>query len=192
VLKASRRAKTLVHQILAFSRPTQQQREPILLQPIVEEVVTFLRVSLPKDIEVRSSVDASVSPIAINLSQVQQVLTNLCANATQALRDQGGRVEVDLRQVKVDYNRACTQGNLKPGSYIRLTVQAIVHGIVTGHGGAISVDSAPGEGTMFRIYLPVTDNGTPSGGVPSPPPAAGGGDLKNEGETQSYVTPSDH
>jgi signal transduction histidine kinase len=133
-------------------------------------------------------------------------------------------VEVDLRQVKVEHDQACTQGNLKPGSYIRLTVRdtgcgmtpevlqrvfepffttrpvgegnglglAIVHGIVTGHGGAISIDSAPGQGATFHIYLPVTDNGVPSGSVPFPSPAASGADSKDLRGTLSYATYSDH
>jgi len=39
---------------------------------------------------------------------------------------------------------------------------SISHGIITGHGGRIEVDSRPGEGTTFRIFLPLSVNrGTP-------------------------------
>jgi len=37
---------------------------------------------------------------------------------------------------------------------------AVVHGIIVNHGGAIRVDSAPGHGTTFAVYLPQSDRAT--------------------------------
>jgi PAS domain S-box-containing protein len=191
VLKASRRAKTLVQQILTFSRPPQQELEPIRLQPIIEEMLTFLRASLPETIEVHRHIDKTAGPVAISSTQLQQVLTNLCSNATQALGERGGILEVSLRQIEVEGAWGRLQRNLQPGPHIRLTVSdtgcgmtpeilerifepffttrpvgegnglglAIVHGIVTGHGGAITVESTPGKGTTFYVYLPVSEDG---------------------------------
>jgi len=225
VLKASRRAKTLVQQILSFSRPTLQQRESVQVQPIVEEVVTFLRASAPKTIEIRSTVDPSAGPVAVSLSQLQQVLTNLCANATQALGTGGGVVGVGLCEVKVEQDLACTQGNLQPGSYVKLTIRdtgcgmapevvdrifepffttrpvgegnglglAIVHGIVTGHGGGISVVSGPGQGTTFVVYLPVSADETTAESAPSSSAEAAEGDSSEEEKGGlSYVTHFSH
>jgi PAS domain S-box-containing protein len=70
VLKASRRAKTLVQQILTFSRPSQQNHEPIEPSPTIEEVLTFLRASLPPTIEIRYAVDKTAGPIALSPSQL--------------------------------------------------------------------------------------------------------------------------
>ncbi|HJY84953.1 MAG TPA: PAS domain S-box protein [Candidatus Binatia bacterium] len=190
VLKASRRAKGLVQQILTFSRPSQPKSEPIQLHLTIEEVLMFLRASLPPTIEIRHQLDKTAGPVAISTSQLQQVLTNLCVNAIGALGEKGGVLEVRLQRVEVENDFARRQKDLKPGPHLRLTVSdtgcgmtsavqerifepffttrpvgegnglglAIVHGIVTGHGGAITVESMPGKGTKFCIYLP-TING---------------------------------
>ena len=213
VLKACRRAKTLVQQILTFSRPHQQTPEPIQLQPVVEEVLTFLQASLPETIELRRHIDKTAGPVGISPTQLQQVLANLCANATQALKERSGVLEVSLQQIEVEDVLARTQNNLKPGPYIQLTVSdtgcgmtsavqerifepffttrpvgegnglglAIVHGIVTGHGGGITVESTPGKGTTFHVYLPVSENDVaPENILPySPSPVRGdSGDEK--------------
>jgi PAS domain S-box-containing protein len=190
VLKASRRAKVLVQQILAFSRPSQPKNEPIQPHPIIEEVLTFLRASLPKTIELRHHIARTAGPVAISSSQLQQVLTNLCVNAIRALEEKGGVLEIRLQRVEVEDDFARTQKNLRPGPHLRLTVSdtgcgmtsvvqerifepffttrpvgegnglglAIVHGIVTGHGGGIAVESALGKGTTFHVYLPMSEN----------------------------------
>jgi len=55
ILIASGRAKHLVRQILAFSRQSEQQRQPVYLQLILSETLTLLRASLPSTIELRQS-----------------------------------------------------------------------------------------------------------------------------------------
>jgi PAS domain S-box-containing protein len=189
VLKASRRAKTLVQQILTFSQPLSQQKtEPIQLHTVIEEVLTFLRASLPRTINLRHHLDEAAGSVSISPSQVQQVLSNLCHNAVQALSEQGGVLEVSLRQVEVGREASHLHNNLQPGPHLQLMVRdtgcgmspeiqgrifepffttrrvgegnglglAIVHGIVTGRGGAVTVDSEVGKGTTFQVYLPVT------------------------------------
>jgi PAS domain S-box-containing protein len=198
VLKASRRAKALVQQILTFSQPVgRRQTDPVQLGPIIEEVLTFLRASIPQTIELRQHLDEAAGSVAIIPGQLRQVLSNLCHNAVQALNETGGVLEVRLEQIKVGNDLSHLHNSLHSGPHLRLTVRdtgcgmspeiqgrifepffttrpvgegnglglAIVHGIVTGHGGAVTVDSAVGRGTTFQVYLPVTE-GSQQGAAP--------------------------
>lgn len=101
IRKASRRARDLVQQILAFSRRQRLEREVIELQPIIEESVRMLRAALPAGLDLRTHVGANVPPVLANASQIGQVLLNLCTNAWHAVQgsEQGagnGLVEVGL------------------------------------------------------------------------------------------------
>jgi signal transduction histidine kinase len=57
ILKSAQRARSLVQQILAFSRQTDQERRPMRLQPILREVGKFLRGILPSTIQLRLELD---------------------------------------------------------------------------------------------------------------------------------------
>ncbi len=70
VLKASRRAKGLVQQLLTFSRPHNQGYRPIHLQPILEEVLTFLRALPTKTIAIQHAINAPLAPVLADPSQM--------------------------------------------------------------------------------------------------------------------------
>src|SRR5262249_35324527 len=115
VLKACRRAKVLVQQVLTFSRLSRQNHELVQPQLTVAEVLTSLRASLPPSVEVRHHLDKVTGLVAVSASQLQQVLTNLYANAVQALGDQGGVLTIRLQRIEVGDDFVRTQKNLKPG-----------------------------------------------------------------------------
>ena len=186
VLKAGRRAKDLVQQILAFSRQSEQEQEPLSVSLVVQDILALLRASLPSTIEIRHHLTEEGGTVRANRTQLYQVVMNLCANAEQAMRETGGVLELGADQIEVDAAFAAQHPDLQPGPHVRLRIHdtgpgmtpdvverifepffttkdvgegtgmglAIVHGIVTSHGGAITVDSTPGEGTTFAVYLP--------------------------------------
>jgi PAS domain S-box-containing protein len=186
VLQAGNRAKDLVQQILTFSRKQEQENQPVQVSLIIEETVKLLRASLPTTIEIRASIDPQCGTVLADPTQIHQVVMNIGTNAYQAMREDGGLLEVSLAPVKVDAGLASTHPHLHAGSYLRLRVQdtghgmepevlerifepyfttkglaegtglglAVVHGIVSGLGGAILVDSQIGKGTTFQVYFP--------------------------------------
>jgi len=186
VLEAAHRGKDMVRQIIAFSQQKEQERKPVAIYPIVQESLKFLRISMPKNIEIHEKIEARSAMAVADPTQVHQVLMNLGSNAAHAMREKGGVLEIGLTTVSLDSESASRFIGLKPGPYLCLTVRdnghgmtpdvmervfepffttkkqgegsgmglAVVHGIVKGHEGAITVSSELGKGTEFAIYLP--------------------------------------
>jgi CheY-like chemotaxis protein len=182
------RAQALVRQILSFSRKTTQELQLCHLGPIVQESLTLMRALIPTTIDLRLDMTATADVVLADPAQLQQVVVNLVMNAAQAMEYVGGVLEVSLVEVALD-EIAAQRHDLKPGSYVRLTVRdtgggiapaimgrifdpyfttkevgkgtglglAVVHGIVTQHGGVISVQSVLGQGASFQVYLPVRE-----------------------------------
>ena len=140
VLTAGERARDLVQQILAFSRQSPAQFQPVELPALVREMLALLRASLPSTIEIRQYITANVGTVQAAPAQLHQVLLNLCMNAEHAMRATGGVLEVRLDSVNVDTGFAAAHPDLTPGPHVRLTVQD------TGHGMAPDI--------LERIYEP--------------------------------------
>lgn len=186
VLIAGGRAKQLIQQILAFSRHSDQSRQPVQLSLLMEETLTLLRASLPSTVVLRQSFQRTPGLVMADPTHLQQVVMNLCTNAEHAMRPHGGQLDIELESAVVDAALASSVPALVPGRYLRLIVRdtghgmtpevlerifdpffttkspeegtgmglAVVHGIVTGYAGAITVASTPGAGTTFTLYLP--------------------------------------
>lgn len=145
VLKAGRRAKDLVKQILAFSRQGDQERKPLQISHVVKEALKLLRASLPTTIEIRRNIDPDTDIIEADPTQIHQVMMNLCTNAAHAMNNKGGVLEVGIRNVEVE-NKDIGLGyhNVPPGHYVKLTIRD------TGHGMS--------AGVMERIFDPYFTN----------------------------------
>jgi PAS domain S-box-containing protein len=182
VLVAGMRARDLVKQILTFSRQTAHDLKPIQVKLIVKEVLKLLRATLPTTIDIRQDIQSD-SIVMADPIHIHQILMNLCTNASQAIQEKGGILEVSLADIEIDARDA----DLLPGTYLKLTVSdtgegmtsevmgrifepyfttkgkgegtgmglAVVHGIVKSCGGTIRVYSKPGNGSTFHVYLPV-------------------------------------
>jgi PAS domain S-box-containing protein len=128
VLKAGKRAKELVNQILAFSRQTMPECKPVALKSIIAEAAKLLRSSLPATIDIRLNLDSD-SLVMADPSQLHQVVMNLCTNAAHAMREKGGLLELTLRDEALDDEAAGCFSGLKPGRYLKLMVSDTGHGI---------------------------------------------------------------
>ena len=186
VLNAGNRARDLVKQILTFSRQSGTEVLPIHIAPIIKEALKLIRASLPATIQIKEAINSDAIVIADPV-QIHQIIMNLCVNAGHAMQTDGGILDVELFDVRLN-DEFASQG-AAPGDYLCLKVSdtghgmsdevrkrvfepffttkekdvgtgmglSVVHGIVTGCHGAVSAQSEPGKGTVFTIYLPVCE-----------------------------------
>jgi PAS domain S-box-containing protein len=129
VVRAGRRARDLVSQILTFSRQTQQELKPLDPVPIIKEVMKLLRASIPATVEIKQSVEKTEANVLADPTQIHQILINLCTNAAHAMSDKGGVLEVTLTEVALDLVFASRHPEVMPGDYLLLTVSDTGHGI---------------------------------------------------------------
>ena len=183
--KASSRARTLVRQILTFSRREPQELLTQPLRPIVEETHKLLRATLPTRVELGVALPDEPLSVHADATQIQQVLMNLCTNAWHALADGAGHIRIGLEPVHFGELLPAPAG-LEAGRHAHLWVSddgcgmdastrerifepffttkpvgqgtglglSVVHGILAAHHGAIRVDSEPGRGSTFHLFLP--------------------------------------
>lgn len=128
ILAASNRAKDMIKQILIFSRKSEQERKPIMLADVVSETLKLMRSILPTTIEIRQHLEVGLSPIMADASEMHQVIMNLCANASYAMRDKGGVLEVVLKEIEVG-SEIIERIALHSGRYQQLTISDTGHGI---------------------------------------------------------------
>ncbi len=129
VRRASGRAKDLVAHILAFSRQGEMTRTPVNVAPIIKETLKMLRASLPATIEIKQTMGQDLGKILADPTQIHQVLMNLCTNASHAMRENGGVLEIGLAQVHLKDEPVLRTFALEPGNYLRLTVRDTGPGI---------------------------------------------------------------
>ncbi len=129
VLKAGKRSRDLVKQILAFSRHGEQQRAPLQVSLVLKEVLTLLRAILPSTIRITQNIAAKDAYVLGDATQVHQVIMNLCTNAFHAMGPKGGRLTIGLEKVSVGEADLRALPELSPGSFLRLTTGDTGHGI---------------------------------------------------------------
>jgi len=120
-LSAGMRAKSLVERILAFSRSGMGERTPVHVQAVVAEVLEQIAASLPRGIRLERMLDAGDAAVLGDATQIHQVVMNLCANAVQAI-GQDGTVCVSVDTVDLDEPKCVTTSQLAAGPYVRVIV----------------------------------------------------------------------
>jgi signal transduction histidine kinase len=188
IRRAAERGRDLVDNILTFGRRSDARIRAVQVRALLQEAASFLRASLPSNIElVLEDVSNDVAVLG-EPAQLQQVILNLCNNAAQAMEDSGQiRVTAKLEEV-IDF-RQLSDGELSPGRYVCLSVSddgcgfdervarrmfepffttrlagtglglATVREIVRDHDGAIGVQSSLRQGSRFEVWLPATAAG---------------------------------
>ncbi len=129
VLKGGVRAKNLVKQIMTLSCQVEKERQPIRLENVVSECMKLLRASLPTTIGMRYRPGEDFGLVLADSGQIHQVIMNLCTNAADAMREQGGILDLALQSVELPSDDPEPIPHLSAGSYMRLSVADNGHGI---------------------------------------------------------------
>ncbi|MBI5578959.1 MAG: PAS domain S-box protein [Deltaproteobacteria bacterium] len=129
ILAVSQRAKQLVRQILAFSRHGRQEKIVMNLKSVVKETLEFLRASLPAFIQVRHYLEQDSGTIMADPTQMQQILMNLCTNASHAMEKNGGVLQIILVNTPLTEEDVRIHPEVEPGNYVKITVSDTGHGM---------------------------------------------------------------
>jgi two-component system NtrC family sensor kinase len=184
VIQETKRCAAIIRRLLDFAREKKPEKKFSDLNQIIEETERLIeRPAHLRDIEIRKELDTNLPPVWVDADQIKQVVMNMLVNAQQAI-EKKGTIDVrtriapepkraeplaePVRMVEIavmDTGCGIPEKNLQrifdpfftskevgKGTGLGLSVS---HGIVRAHGGLIEVESTVGEGTTFRVYLPV-------------------------------------
>ncbi|MBN1532431.1 MAG: response regulator [Spirochaetes bacterium] len=128
ILKAAERARDLVRQILAFSRPSETNLKPIAPSAVVADTLNLVRASTPTSIDIYHSIKSGYLILG-DRTQLNQILINLCTNAVQAFEGGTGMIDVTLVDIEVDAEFTRLHPGLNEGPHVQLSVSDSGRGI---------------------------------------------------------------
>jgi len=182
VIRETKRCAAIIKRLLDFAREKNPEKKFADINRVIEDTVRIVeRPAHLRDIEISLDLDRSLPPIWIDADQIKQVIMNMVVNAQHAVEEKGS-IAVSTRRVMrphpdmetpvpmvevaiVDTGCGIPDNNLRrifdpfftskdvgKGTGLGLSVS---HGIVEAHGGLIEVQSKVGEGSTFRVLLPL-------------------------------------
>ncbi|UCD75547.1 MAG: hypothetical protein JSV91_01255 [Phycisphaerales bacterium] len=172
IVRASLYAREVIKKLLVFARQMPPNVIPVNLNRVINDGMQFLEARCAKaGIKVIQNLATDLQEIHADPARLNQILVNLVVNAIQAM-PVGGTLTIstnarngDVVLVVEDSGIGMTDEivdkiflpffttkDVDEGTGLGL---AVVHGIVTSHGGSIDVESRPGDGTRFTVRLPI-------------------------------------
>ena len=157
IRRAGLRARSLVQQILTFSRrqPNELVGQP--LRPVVEETVDLLRATLPAWVRLQTQLPEPPLLVQADATQLQQVVMNLCTNAWHALPEGRGHIEVGLEALSGEATAALQIGELPSGPcahlWVRDTGCGMDPGLVERIFDPFFTTKPPGHGTGLGLSV---------------------------------------
>jgi two-component system, cell cycle sensor histidine kinase and response regulator CckA len=190
--RAATHAAGLCQQMLAYAGKRPAVRGAFALTPMIEESKELLRLAASRKIDLIFNLEPILPACDGDAAQMRQVLLNLVSNASEAIGDRNGTITIRTGKCVVRESG----GELAPGEYVWVEVAdtgcgmepdiaarifdpffttkftgrglglSAVHGIAKMHGGGVTLKTAPGRGTTFRVSLAAADAGL----LRTPPP----------------------
>jgi len=185
VRDCGRRGLQMVESMLSFARGA-RRAEQVRVGGLLDALGLLLRGSVPKGVRMDVEMGDRELTFEGNHTELQQALLNLCLNAIQAMPE-GGQLRVEAAECELAEDFFLPEEASQPGRYLRLTVADTGMGmspevrehlfepfyttkdsgtglgllscqrIVAGHRGVMRLDSEPGEGTAFHLYIPLDE-----------------------------------
>lgn len=189
---SAQRGASIIRQLLTFSRGLPGDKAPVQLRTLLQDMAKIIHEAFPKNISLRTRASRDVPTTLGDATQLHQVLMNLCVNARDAMPDGGTLTLsldcVNVEEPKAQANRVSpgpyvvlgardTGIGIPPENLERIfdpffTTKQVGEGtglglsttlgIVRAHQGFIEVESAPGQGARFSIYLPADGPAVPA------------------------------
>jgi two-component system NtrC family sensor kinase len=171
------RLSELLRKMLSFSKPDQEEKQPVDLNTVLDEILLLHEKQLQEnDIKIKASFAKALPQINASKNQLRQVFLNLVANARDAMPSGGTlsvKTESDKDNVNIEFSD--TGVGIKEEHIKKIfdsffttkdTVKgvglglSVCYGFIKDHGGDIKVKSEVNEGTTFRITFPVYKEST--------------------------------
>ncbi len=139
VFNGAKRARDLVQQILSFGRQKDHELKPLKVHPVIKEALKLIKSSLPSTIEISQNIKTDCGLVMADLTQIHQIVMNLCTNAFHAMEETDGKLTITLKEVELSAEDLKDPAMI-PGPHVCLTV----------------ADTGPGmeQGIIARIFDP--------------------------------------
>jgi PAS domain S-box-containing protein len=193
--KQARRTHRIVNNLLSFSRQQKPERLPVRINQVIEDTLALREYDLRiNNILIHRDLQGNLPLTGADAHQLQQVFLNILNNAVDAILERSDRGEIRVRtslaegRIMIEFvdsgpgiqdthrvfDPFYTTKPVGKGTGLGLS---ICYGIVTEHGGEITVDNAPGRGAAVTVALPVLPVGT----------SVSDGDLEGAGDLPHKV-----
>ncbi len=129
IKKASLRAANIVRQLLSFTRITNQKLQPMEIALVIKDALKFLRSTIPTTIDIEQNIFVTDETILADSTQINQIMMNLCINASHTMEQSGGKLTINVENVLLDDDSAKDYPDLKNGKYVNIMVSDTGPGI---------------------------------------------------------------
>ncbi len=129
IKSASLRAAGIVKQLLNFSRKTDEKLIPIDAVTVIKDSLKLLRSTIPTTVEIHEHMPDDEIVILADSTQINQIMMNLCINASQAMEETGGTLKINIEKTICEAEDVKEFSDLVPGNYLKITVNDTGPGI---------------------------------------------------------------